>query len=463
MLRPHHMLPKHNNPWPENDTRRWPAEAVLRSIAATAGFPPASRLGVDSRPDNRNHVSHNSVSPLTSGAATAHTDGMTHVLLAGWILFLALAILVVPATLSLFYFQLGRRPSGGHSPTASESLPSLSLIVAARNEEQQIAAALRSLLECDYPALQIVAVDDRSDDATGSIMDRLAEEDSRLEVQHITVLPDGWLGKNHALQVGASAAQGELLLFTDGDVVFGPQVLRSAVRTMLDRNVDHLSLTPGLVTGSFCERVLVTSFAFLFTIGCQLWLIPSRLPWFYMGVGAFNLVRREVYQAIGGHATLRFDILDDVKLGKCIKQSGYRQCLLIAADQLWVRWQQSAWGVIRGLEKNAFAAADYSIIKAAMISLLICVISILPYLIPLTVANSQSSGFLAAALLMTASYGLHSSRCGSGCLVAPALIGGGLGMLIALWRSAWITLRQRGVVWRDTFYSIGDLKANIYK
>lgn len=389
---------------------------------------------------------------------------MTHVLLAGWILFIVLSTLVVPTTLSLFYFQLTRRSNTRRSGSAPQaSLPRLTIIVAARDEQQQIANALRSFLACDYPELQIVAVDDRSRDETGNIMDRLAEEDPRLEVQHITVLPDGWLGKNHALQVGANAARGELLLFTDGDVMFGPQVLQRAVHTLLDRNIDHLSLTPGLITGGFCERVLVTSFAFLFTIGCQLWLIPSRLPWFYMGVGAFNLVRGDVYHAIGGHATLKFDILDDVKLGKCIKQSGYRQCLLIAADQLWVRWQQSAWGVIRGLEKNAFAAADYSIGKAALISLLICVISILPFLIPLTVATSQSSGFLAAALLMTASYGLHSSMCGSGCLVAPALIGGGLGMLIALWRSVWITLRQRGVAWRDTFYSMRDLKANIYK
>jgi cellulose synthase/poly-beta-1,6-N-acetylglucosamine synthase-like glycosyltransferase len=335
--------------------------------------------------------------------------------------------------------------------------------VAARDEQQQIENALRSFLDCNYPGLQIIAVDDRSQDATGRIMDRLAEEDARLEVHHVTVLPAGWLGKNHALHVGAAAAHTELLLFTDGDVVFGPEVLQRAVCTMLDHKIDHLSLTPGLITGSYCERVLVSSFAFLFSMGCQLWLVPSRMPWFYMGVGAFNLVRRDVYQSIGGHSRLKFDVLDDVKLGKCIKQSGYRQYLFTAADQLWVRWQQSAWGVIRGLEKNAFAAADYTIWKSLLASLLICLISIVPFLIPLRLTGPQSHGFLATALLMTISYGVHSRVCGSGWRVAPALICGGLGMLIALWRSAWITLRQGGVSWRDTFYRIADLKQNIYK
>ena len=387
-----------------------------------------------------------------------------NVITAGWILCLLLSAAIVPSTLSLYIFRLVRRSDQGSFPQIRpEQLPRLTIVVAARDEQQQIENALRSFLKCDYPDLRVIAVNDRSQDDTGRIMDRVAQDDARLEVQHINQLPAGWLGKNHALHIGAAAADSELLLFTDGDVVFGPNVLQRAVCTMLDHKLDHLSLTPGLITNGYCERVLVSSFAFLFSVGCQLWLISSRLRWFYVGVGAFNLVRRDVYQAIEGHRRLKFDVLDDVKLGKCIKQSGYRQCLLTAADQLWVRWQQSAWGVIRGLEKNAFAAVDYQIWKSVLASLLICMLAIVPFVCPLLLTGPQAQGFLATALVLSLSYGVHSHVCGSGWSVAPALVGGGLGMLIALWRSAWITLRRGGVTWRDTFYPIRDLKANIYK
>src|SRR5262249_25363516 len=160
-------------------------------------------------------------------------------------------------------------------------------------------AAMRSLLALDYPNLEIIGVDDRSRDRTGEVLDRLARDDERLTVVHIDELPAGWLGKCHALHVGASRARGEYLLFTDRDVIFARQALRPAVAYVADRRLDHLCLNPTLIAGGFWERALVACFGMLFFAAFRPWLIPTRFRGAYCGIGAFNLVRSDVYRAVG--------------------------------------------------------------------------------------------------------------------------------------------------------------------
>ena len=215
--------------------------------------------------------------------------------------------------------------------------PKVTVVVPARDEAEKVGEALRSLARLDYPALEVIAVNDRSRDETAAILDRIAAEEPRVRALHIAELPEGWLGKCHAMQAGANRAEGELLLFTDGDVVFAPETLRHAVRFLVGRRLDHLALMPGLVSGGYWEDAAKSYFAMLFLVGVKAWAAGSASKNIYVGIGACNLVRRAAYEGIGGHEALRLEVADDLMLGKRIKQAGYRQEALIASDHLRLR------------------------------------------------------------------------------------------------------------------------------
>jgi glycosyltransferase involved in cell wall biosynthesis len=309
----------------------------------------------------------------------------------------------------------------------------------------------------------VIAVDDRSDDDTGAIMDRLARGDHRLRVIHVVSLPNDWLGKNHALQLGASQAAGEYLLFTDGDILFTPDALQRAVRYAVHSRIDHLCLIPRMISGGYWENALTAFFGLVFSAGTFAWLVPTPLKWAYAGVGAFNLVRTEAYKDAGGHEPIRLDVLDDVKLGKLMKRSGFRADILAAGRFVRVKWQETATGVIGGLEKNAFAAVDYSLLKLVAVTITLLIMLYLPYTAVLLVPDVQRLGYLASVVLVHGIYAVFGQRFGVGWLVCPALPAAGLLMLWAFWRSAWVTLRQGGVRWRETFYPLQELRRKLYR
>lgn len=317
---------------------------------------------------------------------------------------------------------------------------------------------MRSLLALDYPNLQIIAVDDRSRDQTGAVLDRLAAADARLTVIHINELPAGWLGKCNALHQGAQQAKSEFLLFTDGDVVFAPQALRLAVTYVVDRRLDHLCMNPQLIPGGYWENALVACFGMIFFAAFKPWLIATRWKGAYCGIGAFNLVRRSAYCAVGGHEPIRLDVLDDVDLGKLIKRGGFREQLLIADDQVHVRWQNSWWGVIRGLEKNSFAAAHYSVVELIRVSLIMAVVFFAPYAGLAVWHDARGIPYVLTVILLHATYAHTAWRLGGGWGIWPVLPANFAMFLFLMWRSAVIVLRQGGVRWRDTFYPLDELR-----
>ena len=391
-------------------------------------------------------------------------------LIAGWMLFAVVLLHAGPALLLMPRRTLRRL---GERTTAPEEWPAVSVIIAARDEEERVGAALNALLQCDYPALEIVLADDRSTDRTSAIAATLAESDSRLVT--IESVPDGWLGKTNAMSRAAAISTGEFLLFTDGDVVFSRESLKLSMRYVVAKRLDHFCLFPSMETHSWSERVLVSFFAMLFAFGTRPWLrqpgtgigqdarpgrFRSRTG--YYGIGAFNLVRRVAYESVGGHEPLRMDILDDVKLGKLLFLNGASGDYLVAGPDVSVRWQNSAWGVICGLEKNAFASMDYSLRKLIGFTLFYSVIFFAP-----CVAVGQLSGtvvvpFVAELALLHVTLGRLSSAFGGSWLVLPGLIPAAIAVLFAFWRSAVLTLRRGGVRWRETFYRIDQLRDSIF-
>lgn len=376
-------------------------------------------------------------------------------LAAGWIIAIAWA----SSTVRVVRFLRGNRLADRAGATQDPRLwPTVSVVVPARDEAERVEEALRSLADLDYPALEVIAVDDRSTDATGTIIDRVAAGEPRVRSLHIAELPEGWLGKCHAMRAGAMLAEGELLLFTDGDVVFAPDTLRLAVRYFIARKLDHLALLPGLVPGGYWEDAAKSYFAMLFIVGVKAWAAGSASKDAYVGIGAFNLLRRAAYEAIGGHETLRLEVADDLMLGKRVKRAGFRQKALIASDHLRLRWQEGVGGFIRGLEKNGFAALGYSLPFLLLVTAFVFLFYAVPYLGVLSFRDARVSGYALSVLLMHGIYGYFASFQRNGWLLAPALPAAAMMYLYALWRSAWITLRQGGIRWRDTFYPLEVLK-----
>ena len=302
----------------------------------------------------------------------------------------------------------------------------------------------------------------RSD--TGHVMDGLAATDSRLKVIHIETLPEGWLGKNHAMHVGQQRASGEWLLFTDGDVVFKPDALRRSVRYAIHERLDHLTLFPHMIPGGYWESSVIVFFSLAFMAGTKPFLVRDpRAKAAYVGIGAFNLVRRSAYQSVGGHQPLAMEILDDVRLGQMMKTNDFHCDILTAGPYVSVRWQHSLWGAIRGLEKNGFAALHFSTPRLILMTVTLIVGAILPYIVPCVYPDVRALGYLVTLGIMHFTFGFLGWKMAGNIWLWPAFPIALVLTQFAFLRSGWVTLRQGGVRWRDTFYPLATLKANVYR
>ena len=216
--------------------------------------------------------------------------------------------------------------------------PRVSIIVPARNEERNLQEALTSILQQDYADFEVIVVDDRSTDRTGAILDGMAGDNPRLRVVHLTELPPGWLGKNFALYCGAQRASSDLLLFTDADVIMHPSTLRQAVGYMEDHKVDHLAVAPDVRMPGMLLKMFVVAFCIFFSLYARPWKAKDAKSRRFVGIGAFNLVRKDVYRAVGAHEAIAMRPDDDMKLGKLIKRGGYRQEFLFGTGMMHVEW-----------------------------------------------------------------------------------------------------------------------------
>lgn len=343
-------------------------------------------------------------------------------------------------------------------PLPDAELPTLSVIVSALDEAASIEPALRSLLALDHPRLQVVAIDDRSTDGTCAILDRLAREDPRLRVIHVAALPDGWLGKVHAMHLGAQAATGGFLLFTDADVHVAPDALRRALGYCVRERLHHLAVLPQLhVRESLLAALLVESQA-LFYATLPPWKLATS-PRVYVGLGAFNLVRADAYRRAGGHEALKLEVLDDLALGRQLKRHGARQGLLLGEGAVALEWYRDARGFMHGVEKNSFAAAAYSVPRALAASLGFAALRVWP-LVGLVATAGPTR--LVNALAVVASLAIQwrvlrttswPARCLFWFALTPVL------MLAVLWRAVLLTLRRGGIAWRGTFYPLAALRA----
>jgi len=341
-----------------------------------------------------------------------------------------------------------------HDLTPTETL---TVIVPARNEERDIKVCLESLLAQDYPNIKIIAIDDRSGDSTGAIMDELAGQyPHKLSILHITELPPEWLGKTHAMATAAIHSDSDFLLFTDADVLFAPSALRRALAHAVATRADHLVLMPTTLIRRWDEAALLSLFQIFGLWAARPWRVADPQAKDAIGVGAFNLIRRSAYEQIGGFEALRMAIVEDLSLGRRVKRAGLRQRVAFGRGLVSLHWASGALGLVNVMTKNLFAAVNFHASLLLGGCLWLIGFCILPYLLLITPGFRISAAV--TIVCVSWSYVLVGRRSGLSAWNALLAPFAAAFFVFAMLRSMVITLVQRGVRWRGTFYPLRTLR-----
>jgi glycosyltransferase involved in cell wall biosynthesis len=348
-----------------------------------------------------------------------------------------------------------------------ETMPSLTVVVPARDEEANLAATLDALLLADYPKLEILVIDDRSTDKTGMIADAYEQETAnrkqetgraqpKLRVIHVQELPEGWLGKTFALEVGTDNSESDYLLYTDADVLFSPSILRRSVAFAESTRADHLVVMPTAQVKSWGEGVVLGFFQVLGVWASRLWKVSDPKTKDFLGVGAFNMVRRSAMAELGGWEPQRLAVLEDLTLGMRMKFGGKRQRVAYAPGLILVHWASGAFGLVRVMTKNLFSAFNFNpLLLAGSVGWLV-VFCLLP------IVGLFWWATLLPVLLTLCSIGATYRVMGEVSLI-DARFGwlyplGAMAFIWAMVRSMVAVLWRGGVVWRGTHYSLRELR-----
>ncbi|MGC1452451.1 MAG: glycosyltransferase family 2 protein [Candidatus Sulfotelmatobacter sp.] len=385
------------------------------------------------------------------------------------ILALAWVSRIVDAALGMPSVADVSRPEWDRNPVSPAGNPRVSIIVPARNEEETVEQALNTLLVLDYDNYEVIAVNDRSTDMTGEIMEKFAEKPHfsqrtrqmghpSLRVVHHRELPAGWLGKTHAMWTAANEATGDWLLFTDADVLFKPDSLRRAMAYAESVPADHVVLFPRMIMKRPGEYMMIAFFQTMFMFGHRPWKVADPSTDDHMGVGAFNLVRRRVYDAVGTYAALRMEVLDDMKLGKVVKNAGYAQRNVFGGDLISIRWAQGALGIVNNLTKNFFAVLSFQWWRTVISAFGLAFLNFGPFLGVFLAHGWARVPYAVALVSMFLIYIGMSWRSAVPPYyfllhpVSAALF------IYTLLRSMVLALWNDGIVWRGTKYPLEELR-----
>lgn len=268
-----------------------------------------------------------------------------------------------------FWRHYRRTPRLTKDSLEDEALSPVAVIVPARNEEVAIGRAVRSLCELDYPNLQVICANDQSTDRTGEILAQLAAEfPERLTVINVPDPPEGWMGKCHAVFHAVRRAREEtaIYLFTDADVIHAPDTLRRAVSHLLQEDADLLAISPRVDCVGFWENVVLAPFMQLGVVQLNPRHLNDPRRREIVGIGAFTLIRRAMYERWGGHHAIRGETIDDMAMGLMTKRAGGRLLLVREREAVHLRMYDSLPAIVRGFEKNIHTAVGSHPLRAFM-------------------------------------------------------------------------------------------------
>ncbi|MDN3549402.1 glycosyltransferase [Mucilaginibacter aquaedulcis] len=337
-----------------------------------------------------------------------------------------------------------------------ETEPPLAIIIAVRNEEEDLENALQSVCNINYNNHRIIVVNDRSTDGTASILQGFISHYPKLTVTTISTLPEGWLGKNNALYQGYLSSTEEWMLFADADIVFHPDAINKAVGFAVRNQLDHLTILPEAISRSTILNSVLGTFGIMLMVHMKPWQAKDPKAKGFAGIGAFNLVRRSAYEKIGTHARIKLRPDDDLQLGQDIKSSGLRQDVLGGQQYVCLEWYKSVQQFNNGLLKNSFAIAEYKLSKSILNATMALVCFTLPIPLMLIFGSSEIRLMAGVVFLFQVIY-MVAVRPNKWWYALMIPFGSLLMAYVSL-KSALITIRQGGIYWRDSFYSLDLLK-----
>jgi hypothetical protein len=343
--------------------------------------------------------------------------------------------------------------------TASAA-PLVSVLVPARNEQDRVLVdCIRSILAQDYESFEVIAVNDRSTDATGSILETLAKSDQRLRVVEGEEPPPGWLGKPYAMQQAFNHARGEWILATDADMIFDQGALRTALDRTLEEKGDAITLIPHFEASSFWERVMIPTWAWVLLMFTLFYRISNPKTPGAVGIGGFFLMRRAVLDRVGGYEGLKDEVMEDVRLAEMIKRSGARLLTESAPNLLSTRMYRNFGEMWECSTKNWFSGMKFSLLFALACVFSMYSMAVVPPLIAFACAIGIAAGgsadlwllIIPAALswllqvLVLAMVSLRSEVSPAYALTAPL----GLSLLYAMLFDSSIRITSgKGVTWK---------------
>ncbi|MFV1985373.1 MAG: glycosyltransferase family 2 protein [Thiohalomonadales bacterium] len=346
-----------------------------------------------------------------------------------------------------------------HETITVNKWPSITIVIAACNEEDTLESSVNSLLEQDYDNLKIILVNDRSSDNTFEIVNNLAE-DNRVSAIHIKELPENWLGKVHALSVAVKGITSDWILFTDADVNFEKTALTKSMSFALSKNADHLTLFPELIVKNFLLEIFIRTFGFLFLFSTKSYEIDKTPNKTVIGIGAFNLVKKSMLDKSEGFDWLKMEVADDAGLGLLIKRAGGKSVFAFANNLVSLEWYPSVSSMFVGLEKNLFSVAgQYNIFRLITVVLLIWIFVAAPFVVLIWSTKYwliiMAYTALACPVLLAIVSKIKLSTKFSIGLFVPF---GQLVISLMMIRSAVMCITRGGIEWRGTFYPIKQLK-----
>jgi len=384
------------------------------------------------------------------------------------IIFAALLILVL-LVWTARHFSIPRvdRKSPKVDPVTGllDDPPLVSIIVAAKDEEDNIESCVNCILQQGYPEFELIVVDDRSEDRTPEILRRLSQTDQRLSIIRIDELAPGWTGKNHALHQGTLAARGEWFLFVDADSHLSPSNLSSALSYARLHKVDMLSLIPVLRNKTFWEKVLVPYLSGILLLRFPLAKVNDPGKKIALAIGQYILIHRRAYELIGGHEAVRSMLLEDITMARRIKERGLNLHLAFGREVLSNRMYTGLKDIWRGWVRIFYMAFVQRKCSFSTALFLIPLLVLFPAASPIIaiVHLLVSPGFWAWGLLALAilvnivlitalgKFYRMSSGEGFGAIFYP--LAGAIGLSIVFAVCVKI-LFQRPISWRGTTYSL---------
>lgn len=368
----------------------------------------------------------------------------------------SLAICVITISLNFYLLigykkikQLSRQP-------LIEEQPSLAIIIAVRNEEEDLEKALQSICHINYQNCRIIIINDRSTDSTTEILTGFKLRYPQLNVVTLNVLPEGWLGKNNALYQGYLNSTEEWLLFTDADIVFHPDAINRALGYAVNNQLDHLTIIPEMVSRSTLLNSVFATFCIMLMMHMKPWDAKNPKSKSSAGIGAFNLVRRSAYEKIGTHAKIKLRPDDDLQLGMKIKSAQLRQDVLAAKGYICLEWYKDLKDFGNGILKNSFATANYKL-TIAFANVLFILISIALPMPVMFIFGTTAIRLMASAMLLCHITYMIAVPPNKWWYAFMIPFSGFFTAWIFL-RASVITVKQGGIYWRDSFYSLKTLR-----